>query len=112
MFDASAGASVEKNFDLGKTDTASSLCAVVGDDRMQFSLPTRNRNRIRDMRENIDFIRAFDGCANLRDAARMSRVSVLRAMSQHCGVGAKQGRFCGRVHRPLSGVGVFSVALV
>jgi hypothetical protein len=103
---------VEKKFDLGKTDTASSLCDVVRVQQMHFLSRARNRNRFRYMHEKVDFIRVFDGSENIRHRACAFRLIGVAATSPRCGVGAKQGRFCGRVYRPLSGVGVFSVALV
>jgi hypothetical protein len=103
---------VEKNFDLGKTDTASLLCDVVRVQQTQFSSRARNRNRFRYMHKNIDFIRVFDGSEKTRHRARAFMLVSVTSTLPQCGVGAKQGRFCRRVHRPLSGVGVFSVALV
>jgi len=64
------------------------------------------------MHENIDFIRVFGGSENIRHRARAFRLVSAPSMLPRCGVGAKQGGFCGRVHRPLSGLGVFSIALV
>jgi hypothetical protein len=102
---------VEKNFDLGKTDTGPAACDVVRAVQMQFLLLARNRNRIADMHENLDIIRVFDVSKNLRCRALTSCSSKLVAMSECGAIRAKQDGFWARVHRPLSGLGVFSVAL-
>jgi hypothetical protein len=103
---------VEKIFALGKTDTAPALGGIGCIDQKQFSSPARNQNRMPDMRESLDSIGVLAMSKNMRRRAASSCARTLRAMSACDALGAKQDAFWARVHRPLSGVGVFFIALV
>ena len=110
---ASAGASVEKIFDLGKTDTVPAVCDVVCVIKCDFHRAREIKIEFADMRENIDSIRVFDVSKNLRViASRTLRVDVVRDVGVRRASEQSKADSAVRVHRPLSGVGVFSVALV
>jgi len=64
------------------------------------------------MHENIDFIRVLDDSRNLRRTATRVRALFKKLVASFTRIAENQGAFCGCVHRPLIGVGVFFVALV
>ena len=103
---------MEKIFDLGKSDTVPKIDVVGRNRRECFCSRARNLNRIFDMHENVDYIRVLDGSENSCRRLSRTHVSASHTVSSRSVVEAKQGGFCGCVHRPLSGVGVFFVALV
>jgi len=59
-----------------------------------------------------ELVDALAGFTLFGDLTRPQLTSVVHLMQWCCRVAAMQDGFCGCVHRPLSGVGVFSVALV
>jgi hypothetical protein len=64
------------------------------------------------MRKTIDSIRLFDESRNLHPTAAVARATLKKSPAPLTRIVEKQGAFYGCVHRPLSGVGVFFVALV
>jgi hypothetical protein len=58
------------------------------------------------------FHKGFQRAGKFRFDATADRMQMRRNALAHRASGAKQDGFCARVHSPLSGVGVFFVALV
>ena len=103
---------MEKIFGLGKTDTDARFATIAAAAGLRFSPRACKHFQHSAMRENIDSIRVFDESENHRVVCSAIGVHVRHATMAVCWVGAKRDGFCACVHAPLSGVGVFFVALV
>ena len=111
--DASASASVENFFDLGKNDTAHGFATACRRCAQHLSCSTRARNRNRRHARKARIYIGFSASVEI-SSVRASRITHARAKRVRAAYRSQTMPvdFGGRVHSLLSGVGVFSVVLV